>query len=341
MRAPSSNSDLGDCSPAAPARLARAAEHVGHVQVGPTIASGVHVVAHGGTATLQARRQHLDQSSYDRFELHGAKCAGRAFRMDSCCPQHLVGVDVAHSCHHRLVQQRCLDRTAGTPRQACPECIRIEHVSERLGAHPGQQPLCPYLIGGQHHQGAELALVVEEQHTPALEPDHHPCGDVAPTGSPSVRPDQLSGHPQVRQHAQVPVEGEDQHLSPSGHRLDPVPHQWSGAHPLEDEALVPQHIDTLDRLAHQDRIELSADGLDLGQLGHGPYRPSPAEPGWHPHCRREIRVFRRRAARVRQRLCSAPREGRPVPVTRQPGETSGGCRRVCPCAEPGSPSRAW
>ena len=85
----------------------------------------------------------------------------------------------------------------------------------------------------------------------------------------------------MRQHAQVPVEGEDQHLAAPIYRLDPAPDQRSRSHPLVDQALVPQHLDARDRLTHQDLLELSADGLDLGQFGHGPYRPSPAGPSLH------------------------------------------------------------
>ena len=145
----------------------------------------------------------------------------------------------------RVVDQEGL---AETPRVGEPDLAAV--VEEEAGTQVA-------LLGGALALVEDAALGGVED-LPVVLPQH-----------------QVAGHPQVHDQRLVAVEAEQQVLPPSSQPLDRAPFDLL-AELLRRHRPRPagiEHLEPLDRVAFQLRLELAGDGLDLGQLRHAGVLP--------------------------------------------------------------------
>ena len=89
---------------------------------------------------------------------------------------------------------------------------------------------------------------------------------------PGLAQQQVAGHPQVHDQRGAVVEPHDQVLPAPPDRLDPAPGErlLDGRRRLGPRPALVEHLGALDRPPDDLGLELAADRLDLGKLGHAP-----------------------------------------------------------------------
>jgi tRNA-binding protein len=182
--------------------------------------------------------------------------------MDPCHPERFVGVDVADAGNGPLAQQVGLNRRPRA-RKIGDEPVDVEVVRERLGAERRQRRQRPVIAALDDCDTAEATGVPENQGAPIVEPQ--PGSD---PGIVVIEPEG-AGHAEMKDQLESLIERRYQELALPTHAMDLPPHHE--AHLVElarhGRDRVPPRVG--DGSAAQLGVELTPDGFDLWQLGHG------------------------------------------------------------------------
>ncbi len=236
----------------------------------PTCAVDVAEIVDRGPARVDARLERLHDRVAQLADLAPSQRPDRPQWVDARAEQRLVGVDVAHARDSLLGEEKGLHGSAPAGRELA-EGVCSEVGPERLDSEPLGEVGVPRLRPQQRHPGPEPARVTEEQAGAGIE--HHPdanVGRLGPGGVTGGHEQEVAGHSQV--HDQEDLVGELRYevLPAPIQALDVASVERSGE--LRGRCRVtPARIEHLDALQHPPfelRLELTADRLDFGELGH-------------------------------------------------------------------------
>jgi hypothetical protein len=178
-------------------------------------------------------------------------------------PESLVDVDVAQSRDGALIEERSLDRRAAAF-EPLTEAARGERALERLDAEAPVEVRLE-LAGLQQLPRAEASNVAIAEVRAVVESDN--SASMRVVGELSLRSvPKTSRHPKVNQQSAPRVEPQDQILAATLERRHSFALELSG----DSERLEGPHearvvdLDAIEAPAHEVRLELLPDRLDLG-----------------------------------------------------------------------------
>ncbi len=244
-------------------------------------AEAVHVteVVDAGPLRVDAGAERLDDRLAQALGLCGAERSSGATRVDSRTEQRLVGVDVADAGHPALVEQQRLDGRS-PPAHHRAQVGGREVLVEGLATEPGREKHLEGLGAEQQLPCAEAPGVGDRK--------AHPASTLAALGGAGARPEldahtgvgrlgvgvgkDGTGHAQVLGQVHVALEVPEQVLATAAQAKNPPACQRVGQL-VRCERPRPARVEYLhaaDAPALDERRQLAADRLDLGQLGHRP-----------------------------------------------------------------------
>jgi hypothetical protein len=222
----------------------------------------VHVVTQRCPAVGNALREHLDNGCVQRSGL----CFG-----DSACTRvhtgleaRFIGVDVSHPGNGPLTEQLGLDVSPAST-QSGIEGLGGKGRVEWLGPQRRQSTFVPVVIGHPNPTEPSNIAVTEDLAVVEVPPRAKVRIVEVSVGK------ELAGHSEVHDELSIIVQSEQQELPTSAYRLEGGTGNLNSRRELG--RLERAGVD--DASTHQPRFELTADGLDLGQLGHPVTIPFP------------------------------------------------------------------
>ena len=187
--------------------------------------------------------------------------------MDAGVKQDLVGVDIADAGDDPLVEQAGLDASApageGFPELGEPE-------GQGLGPEPAELRGRPGFGGRERHGEPELPDVAEAEFAAGIPESDGQVG-VLVARSARFAEKQLAGHLEVEEEGQPPREVDDDHLTPAPDAENrPAPERPQARRSGTADDRRKKDPDLPDLPPGQPGPEAADDGLDFGELGHGP-----------------------------------------------------------------------
>jgi len=238
--------------------------------VGALPAGGVHVVAKAGAAVGQRLSQHLPDSAVEPPRLDGGEAIGGLLWVDPGNEEGLIGIDVADASDGLLVKEDGLYRRRTPledPLEGPGAEARVQGLRTESTGNGAQIPYQPH--------GAKLAQVHKAEPGAVIQPEGRPQVTFTVAGPPTV--EELPGHAQVDGPRAATVQHEEEELAATLQVLD-APASESAAElfarwALHEARSIGRDPGLEDGTPADQRQEVTADGLDFGELGH------PVSPG--------------------------------------------------------------
>lgn len=228
-------------------------------------------VSQGGSPAPDGIVENRADGPDQAVELAPSERSGHACRQDPRSEASLVGVHVADTSEHGLIEE---ERLQGCPagRRELGQSGRVDPVHERVGAEPGKgDRYATWVEVGSDEQLAEGSLVDKAELAVVVEGDPGMgMGDEGHLVAGWSHEEQLAAHPEVYDERGSVVEPDEEVLSPpardrdgsAGQRDDEVRDALTTDRPQAG------HDHVVDPLADDEGLEAPPYGLDLRKLWH-------------------------------------------------------------------------